>query len=218
MLLLIPLRFHRRQIHRFNTGQKARRVPYGGTLSLGLKRGAWVRHPCHGVAYVGGTLDGRISLHSRETGRRLTQNARVQDCQVLCTASWRIRSGLKPAKALPIEVQSSRVEATFEHGVLTLTLPKAERLRPKTIKISVGGAAQPIRAQTSSSGAASEGEHAEPAPATDEASAESGRTRQATDGALQTGGAAGPSDETADLSGDTSDTGRRKQSRTSGAR
>jgi hypothetical protein len=99
MLLLVPLQFHRRQIHRFNTGQQARRVPYGGTLSLGLKRGAWVRHPRYGVAYVGGTLDGRISLHSRETGRRLTQNARVQDCQVLCTASWRIRSGLKPAQA-----------------------------------------------------------------------------------------------------------------------
>jgi hypothetical protein len=99
MLLLVLLQFHRRQIHRFNTGQKARRVPYGGTVSLGLKRGSWVRHPRYGVAYVGGTLDGRISLHSMETGRRLTQNARVQDCQVLCTASWRIRSGLKPATA-----------------------------------------------------------------------------------------------------------------------
>jgi HSP20 family protein len=140
--------------------------------------------------------------------------------------------------ALPLEVQSSRVEATFEHGVLTLTLPKAERLRPRAITINVGGGAQPVRAQARSSGAASEGEHAEPAPATDEAGAESGRTRQATDGAPQTGGAAGPSDETAGatgspdeaggaagpsdetagLSGDTSDTGRRKQSRTSGAR
>src|SRR5438128_32501 len=87
---------------------------------------------------------------------------------------------LLAAGTLRVEVQSSRVEATVEHGVLTLTLPKAERLRPRAIKINVGGGAQPIRAQARSSGAASEGEHAEPAPATDEADAESGRTRQAT--------------------------------------
>jgi HSP20 family protein len=113
------------------------------------------------------------------------------------------RSGaLARSVTLPIEVQSSRVEATLENGVLTLTLPKAERLRPKTIKVNVGGA-QPIRAQAGSSGAAIEGALSDIAPATDEASAASGR-RQATAGALHTGGAAGPSDETADLSGDAS--------------
>jgi len=156
------------------------------------------------------------------TGDRLTIRGELRDQAPAGVVRYHHREHRSGALArtvtLPIEVQSSRVEATLENGVLTLTLPKAERLRPKTITINVGGAVQPIRAQTSSSGAASEGEHAEPAPATDEASAESGRTRQATDGALQTGGAAGPSDETADLSGDTSDTGRRKQSRTSGAR
>src|SRR5437763_9207962 len=45
---------------------------------------------------------------------------------------------------LPIEVQLARVEATCENGVLTLTLPKAERLRPKAVKINVGGGAPPI--------------------------------------------------------------------------
>jgi hypothetical protein len=95
------------------------------------------------------------------------------------------------------------VEATFENGVLTLTLPKAVRLRPKTIKINVGGAAQPIRAQAGRSDTATQGELSDMAPATDEASAQSGRT-QAPAGARHTGGAAGPSDETADLSGDAS--------------
>jgi HSP20 family protein len=104
---------------------------------------------------------------------------------------------------LPLDVQSARVEATFENGVLTLTLPKAERLRPKTIKINVGGGAQPIRAQAGNSGAATQGEISDVAPATDEASAQSGR-KQARAGARHTGGAAGPSDETADLPGDAS--------------
>jgi hypothetical protein len=41
-------------------------------------------------------MNGRVSLHSMDTGKRLTQHARAQDCRVLCTASWRIRVGLKP--------------------------------------------------------------------------------------------------------------------------
>jgi HSP20 family protein len=37
--------------------------------------------------------------------------------------------------ALPTEVESGKAEAVFEHGVLTLTMPKAEAVRPKTIKV-----------------------------------------------------------------------------------
>lgn len=39
---------------------------------------------------------------------------------------------------LPIEVEADKAEAQFENGVLTLTLPKAEAVRPKQIKISAG--------------------------------------------------------------------------------
>ena len=39
--------------------------------------------------------------------------------------------------ALPAEVQSGKAEATFEHGVLTLKLPKAEEVKPKRIKVNV---------------------------------------------------------------------------------
>jgi RRXRR protein len=99
MLYVVPLQFHRRQLHRFTLSKGGQRTPYGGTLSLGLKRGSWVTHPRYGLVFVGGTLNGRISLHSLETGKRLTQHARVEECRMLCTASWRIRSGLKPAKA-----------------------------------------------------------------------------------------------------------------------
>jgi hypothetical protein len=90
VLYLVPLHFHRRQLHRLQPGRGGKRKPYGGTLSMGVKRGSWVRHPKWGVAYVRGTLNGRISLHDMQTGKRLTQTARVGDCQMLCTASWRI--------------------------------------------------------------------------------------------------------------------------------
>jgi hypothetical protein len=96
VMYLTPLRFHRRQLHRLQPERGGMRKPYGGTISMGLKRGSWVRHPKYGITYVGGTLNGRISLHEMQTGKRVTQTARVCDCQVLCRASWRVRSsGLK---------------------------------------------------------------------------------------------------------------------------
>jgi hypothetical protein len=59
---------------------------------MGIKRGSWVRHPKWGIVYVGGTYKGRISLHAMQTGKRLTQRVKVEDCQVLTTATWRIRT------------------------------------------------------------------------------------------------------------------------------
>jgi HSP20 family protein len=37
---------------------------------------------------------------------------------------------------LPVAVQTDKATADFEHGVLTLTLPKAEAIKPKQIKIN----------------------------------------------------------------------------------
>jgi HSP20 family protein len=36
---------------------------------------------------------------------------------------------------IPVEVKSEKAEASFEDGVLTLTLPKAEEVKPKQIKV-----------------------------------------------------------------------------------
>lgn len=91
VLYLVPLQFHRRQLHRLQPAKGGVRSPYGGTMSLGLKRGSWVRHPTWRLAYVGGTMNGRISLHAMHTGKRLTQGAKVDDCTVLTTAAWRTR-------------------------------------------------------------------------------------------------------------------------------
>jgi hypothetical protein len=69
--------------------QKGQRTPYGGTLSLGLKRGSLVRHPKWGLAFVGGSSGGRLSLHRLEDGKRLTQKARKEEVRHLCFCSWR---------------------------------------------------------------------------------------------------------------------------------
>jgi hypothetical protein len=91
ILFVTPLRFHRRQLHRLEPAKGGVRSPYGGTRSLGFKRGSLVKHPKWGLAYVGGTSGDRISLHSVRTGSRLCQNARPADCKLLCFNSIRFR-------------------------------------------------------------------------------------------------------------------------------
>ncbi len=92
MLYIVPLRFHRRQLHRLQPEKGGVRKPYGGTRSLGFKRGSWVKHPRYGICYVGGTTGGTISLHSLETGQRLAK-VKPQAVQFLTLSSWRLRKG-----------------------------------------------------------------------------------------------------------------------------
>jgi len=37
--------------------------------------------------------------------------------------------------ALPVGVDSNKAAADFEHGILTLTLPKVEAVKPKTVRV-----------------------------------------------------------------------------------
>ena len=43
------------------------------------------------------------------------------------------------ALAIPASVVADKAEAEFEHGVLTLTLPKAEETKPKAVKVKAKG-------------------------------------------------------------------------------
>jgi hypothetical protein len=86
-----PLRWHRRQLHRLQPETGGLRAPYGGTRSLGVTRGTLVRHPTYGLAYVGGAMAGRLSLHRLEDGKRLCQNARPAECQRRVVLRWRAR-------------------------------------------------------------------------------------------------------------------------------
>ena len=88
---VVPAILHRRQLHRLQASTGGERKPYGGTRSLGLKRGTLVKHPKYGRCTVGG-FDRRrqtISLHDYRTNKRLTQGARSKDCQVLTWVAWR---------------------------------------------------------------------------------------------------------------------------------
>lgn len=89
MLLITPLQFHRRQLHVLQPSAGGVRKPYGGTRSLGFKRGSLVKHPKYGLTYVGGTMGDRISLHSLPDGKRLCQNAKPPDVKFLAFNSWR---------------------------------------------------------------------------------------------------------------------------------
>jgi hypothetical protein len=89
IIIVTPLQFHRRQLHVLQPHSGIRK-PYGGTRSLGFKRGSIVVHPKHGKVYVGGMSNNRISLHSVETGERLCRNAKVEDCRFLTFNSWRM--------------------------------------------------------------------------------------------------------------------------------
>src|SRR5437763_6029145 len=89
LLCITPLAWDRRQLHRLELDKGGKRKPYGGTLSLGLKRGTLVKHPKYGKAYIGGTMAGKLSLHAPATGKRLTQTARLKDCQPIKLLRWR---------------------------------------------------------------------------------------------------------------------------------
>ena len=86
---ITPLRFHRRQLHVQNPTEGDIRKPYGGTRSMGFTRGSLVKHIKKGLVYVGGTMDGRISLHDVATGKRLGQSFKPEDCTFLSFNTWR---------------------------------------------------------------------------------------------------------------------------------
>jgi hypothetical protein len=90
LLLVSPLRFHRRQLHALQPSKGGFRRLYGGTRSQKYRRGTMVKHSRYGVLYVGGTSKGRISLHSLSDGQRLSQNAKPSDCKFLTYSSWRV--------------------------------------------------------------------------------------------------------------------------------
>jgi len=87
---LIPLRFHRRQLHAFQPDKKNFRRLYGGTISQGLKRGSLVKHKTWGLCYLGGYSEKTgLSLHRLEDGKRICQTAKKNDLMILRHGSWR---------------------------------------------------------------------------------------------------------------------------------
>lgn len=58
-------------------------------------------------------------------------------------ANWYVHEvshgSFRRSLTLPIEVNAAEASATFEHGMLRLSLPKAEAAKPRQIRIQVGG-------------------------------------------------------------------------------
>jgi RRXRR protein len=106
---VIPVQLHRRQLQRLQVDKGGVRKPYGGTRSLGFRRGTLVRHPRYGRCTIGGydRERGRLSLHAYRTNQRLTQAARPADCQVRTVVAF--RSWLVP---LPQPTPPKRVRRT----------------------------------------------------------------------------------------------------------
>ena len=73
------------------------------------------------------------------TGDVLTVKGEVKQENEQKDRAWHIREqrfgSFERSIALPTDVKSDKAEAVFENGILTITLPKADEVKPKTINI-----------------------------------------------------------------------------------
>jgi len=53
--------------------------------------------------------------------------------------SGRPRQTVALSYALPVEIDPNKVEATFANGVLKVTMPKAEQVKPKQVQVKIEG-------------------------------------------------------------------------------
>ena len=74
------------------------------------------------------------------TGDVLTLKGEVKHEEEKNDKAWHIREqrwgSFQRSVALPTNVVSDKAKAEFENGILTITLPKAEEVKPKTITIN----------------------------------------------------------------------------------
>ena len=88
-------------------------------------------------AVVPGFRPDQVQIHV--TGDVLTIRGEAQQEQENKDRAWHIREhrfgSFERSVALPVPVVSDKAAAEFENGVLTITLPKAEEVKPRTITI-----------------------------------------------------------------------------------
>jgi HSP20 family protein len=73
------------------------------------------------------------------TGDVLTLRGEMKQQEEKKERAWHIRehrwSSFERSVALPTEVMADKAVADFENGILTISLPKAEEVKPKTITV-----------------------------------------------------------------------------------
>ena len=90
---LSPIPMRRRELHKRNPQKGGKRPRYGGTTCNGLVKNTLVRHIKRGLTRISRFSKTGISLYSVE-GKRLCQNAKIQDCKVLTRLNFNYRSGV----------------------------------------------------------------------------------------------------------------------------
>jgi len=65
-------------------------------------------------------------------GEQTAENEEKQATYHIRERKW---GSFSRSLSLPVPVQSEKANAEYENGILTLTLPKAEEIRPKTITV-----------------------------------------------------------------------------------
>ena len=90
---------------------------------------------------VKATLPGvkREAIQISITGDALTLRGEVSEANEVSEATYHLKErrygSFARSLTLPSPVVSDKARAEFENGVLTLTLPKAEEVKPKTITV-----------------------------------------------------------------------------------
>lgn len=73
------------------------------------------------------------------TGDTLTIKGETQEEKEEKTGNYHLRErrygAFQRSISLPTQINADKAKAEFEHGVLTLTLPKVEEVKPRSIKI-----------------------------------------------------------------------------------
>ncbi len=92
LLRIKPIQIHRRQLHYTCPSKGGFRKSFGGTRSMGLKKGSIVQHVKYGICRVGGSSiireNKRISTCDLKNYARLSQQIRPENCEFLAYSSW----------------------------------------------------------------------------------------------------------------------------------
>ena len=97
--------------------------------------------------------DLELTVHQNTVTLRGTVRS-AADAEETKHATWYVSelgSGtFQRSVTLPFPIDADHAQATFEHGLVRVTLPKAESAKPKTIAISSSKATEAIAANTAS--------------------------------------------------------------------
>ncbi len=79
-----------------------------------------------------------IELHVMGRTLNLRGTRKSEQPQGDCLRCERVLGDFSRAVELPFEIDSTKIDAAFARGVLTVTLPRAEADKPRRIKVTAG--------------------------------------------------------------------------------